>query len=412
MSVLSFDQKEVHRAQLFSLYLVIFFITLFPFSSAFASLINNVIPLTLIEKSFIYVSCILLIATGKSDELVSRTLIALYLGVIVITLQMLIYHNNLPLSLNAYVRLTFPFLLFALLSFHVRRFKLKTICAIKFCVFTLIGTTLCSILLGYSSGLGGEVLGRGVQLAGNKGFFIGANEVGLLLLLLLIVVNRVSSFTLRYMLLAAVMVCGGIVLTKSSLVASLCSALLMCYRFKLLRLLAFLLCMALVTYNFEVILILVADLTSGTFLDVGNQQFWQFLLRGRQNYIEAFFLNTNMDSITTLMRVVFIGMGENYVADTIATGIAIEQGRRSTFEADFLDLFFSMGGIYFMCYLTAIFCFLKSFFRYLCFEEKVFVGLIVVHAFIAGHVIYSPMITSTFVLLFFFIKYYSRTKTF
>jgi len=393
-----------NNTQRISIFLIYIFLFVFPFSSAFAIVANKIIPITLIEKSLIYLTCLLVISTGILNKAMFRSLILIGLALFIVLLQLLIYPHNFEISLNAFLRLTFPVLFYSAISTYIGYSGTDLSGRIGVCLFGLAFLSVLSILSGYVTGLGGEIGGRGESISGNKGFFIGANEVGILFLLILIVIGRLNSFILRITSFLAVLICGLIVLTKSSLVASLYSAYLLITRNEILRypmVLFVLICLA---YFFDSLSALFFEVTAGTFLDSTNQLFSQFLLRGRQFYFEAFFSNVNMDSLTNLIRFLFIGFGENYVADTIAEGIGIEAGRRSTFEMDILDLVFSMGVVFSVCYLVAVIYFLRSLFPYLFFAEKMIIFSVILHSILAGHVIYSPMITTTIVLVFFVVK--------
>lgn len=384
---------------------VTIFLFLFPISSSFAGPINSVLPLTILEKLIIYFSFLILALCHKIS---SQTLLSLFFTVFLLIVQLVLYNSNLGLSINALLRLTFPFILFVCLKHYSLSYRDSFVC-FKYCFFIFYFLTVLSILGGYMTGFGTDIGGRGESVSGNKGFFVGANEVGILLLLQTIVLNRLATPILRDMFLFGISVCGLIVLTKSSLMASLFSLFLIVYNHKTVRHIAFLFIVFLFLYYMESLILYISNLVAGTFLDVSIQSPAQFMLRGRQNYIDAFFENIDLNSNLNLFRFVFLGFGENYVADTIAKGLEIPLGRRSTFEMDLLDLCFSMGFIFSSLYLLLVFGFFVKLVRFLRWKEVCIILAIFFHAILAGHVVYSPMITCLLVILYFYVKQDSET---
>lgn len=331
-----------------------------------------------------------------------------FYSLFMLLIQLFFYSQNLHLSLNSWLRLMIPFFLFVSLGSLFRFYEAKIRYALYLSLGTLIFLAIFSILLGAFSGMGAEIGGRGTDIAGNKGFFIGANEVGILLLILLIFVNRMRSDYIRIFLLLAICVCGVIVLTKSSLVASCFAAVFIVNRYVYVKFFLMLGFTLLFSFYWSTIFEQAIIFTTGTFFDL-NQGIVQFLFRGRQVYMNAFFSGIDFDSYFNLIRLFFFGFGENFVADVIAKGIDIPVGRRSTFEADFLDLFFSYGLCFFILYISLVYVFVKNFFSSLYFLEKTVVSLILIHSVMAGHVIYSPLVTITIVLMYFYLSKNQKT---
>lgn len=399
------NELVIYKYKSMSFILLIIFLFIFPISSTFTSVFNNYLPFTLLEKILIYISCSLLVLNRRITVTSFIIISFVFLVLIVLIAQTIFYSDNFHLSVNSFLRLTFPFIFFLVMHELGKHYPYKLFKFIKLSLYGMLMLSVISILIGVLTGLGGDIGGRGVHFSGNKGFFVGANEVGLLLLINLILIERIGSHLYRNVGLALVFFSGLFVLTKSSLVASILIIGLIALRYRFVMYLSIIILLLFFATHFNAIFIQVSESVRGSFLDLENQSIVQFLFRGRQNYIDAFFYSFDNNKFSNLLSLIFIGLGENYVADTIAIGLGIELGNRSTFEMDLFDLLFSFGVVVTALYLILLTFFIRFMFKNLLLKERLIVVFIMLHSLMAGHVIYSPLITVTLVMLSFYVKY-------
>ena len=251
-----------------------------------------------------------------------------------------------------------------------------------------------SIVIGDVSGLGGNISGRGEGIEASKGFLIGANEVGLMLLLLssFLFSSANSAYKAPLFLKLVVSICftysAVAVFTKSSL-ATLIVILQKWYSqsknfSKVILALAFL---GFPTYFLIRFWDAVFAFLSSTFLNAMLEgDLIGFLFRGRQDYLGAIGNAAVESSYSYLFPLV--GMGEYLMRKMSEAPLALQPGKGSTFEMDFFDLigFYGLGSIVFIYFILKTLRSIQYDSRnntslFACF-------LVVLHSLLAGHVIF------------------------
>lgn len=268
-----------------------------------------------------------------------------------------------------------------------------------------------SLIVGTLTGAGGEIQGRGANFQGNKGFFIGANEVGIILCILTTIMYMVYRNNRKLLLLGAalvIMVCGIIVFTKSSLIASLLAVLFLWIKIHYLRPITIITIVSVIVYLRDNIT-LFWNFIEGSFFNTLFQNPISFLFRGRQHYIDAFMTNVQVyeHPVNSVVQV-FFGNGDWQTVQWISSGLGINSPFRTSFEMDFFDVLSALGLIGFSCYVF----FASKLFNVLgrssfCNNNKAIkLGIlaIIAHSFIAGHVIFSIQITLLLTILYAFSK--------
>ncbi|WP_159568091.1 O-antigen ligase family protein [Limnobacter sp. 130] len=266
--------------------------------------------------------------------------------------------------------------------------------------------------------MGTDIAGRGTDISGNRGFMIGANEVGLMLLLTapsvmvwiggLKVLYKIKNF----IALAIYCVSAIIVLTKSSIASILIpianwllhsgknrasSGLLISVK---LTSLSVLLIVLLIAYGNEIETILgktfLSSLIDGNMLG--------FIFRGRSDYYEAILpglINHDFNSI-----IILFGAGEGLIRSLSMAPLGRSASDATMFEMDALDLFWAYGWIGFFLYLTLIYYLIrKAKLSKLTPLHSFAIALTLIHSVLAGHVIFSPQVST---LIAFTLMLYSK----
>ncbi len=273
---------------------------------------------------------------------------------------------------------------------------------------------LLSLFLGKATGLGGEIGGRGVDIEAGKGFMIGANEVGLMLILSCPFVVADLLARLRSMALTALIAmllysaAGFYVFTKSSLAAPLvCSITL--YALSKARgpttlfiarmiLLGALAGISMAVMHFLDIIVAYADTTFfGALL---NEGMVSFLFRGRQTYIDALYPQLAGDDLHALF--LLFGAGEYSIRQMSLGPLSLGNHEGTNFEMDFFDLI----GAYGVAGTALYGILLASILNTLPMRQDLkpgtgfALGAVLVHSFMAGHVVFSPQVMTLVILCF------------
>jgi hypothetical protein len=272
---------------------------------------------------------------------------------------------------------------------------------------------IASLVLGEVSGLGGSIAGRGVDVEGKKGFMIGANEVGLMLLLTapytMFCFQRYYPFRFFPHLssLAVYTAAGLLVFTKSSLIAPVVTlvgwlSFGFSNRNKLKRWLFFIfVCItALALVNFVMGRIGdIVEFAMKTFMaTLVNDGLVNFLFRGRETYIDAIFPQLVNNEFNFL--IVLFGAGEYYIRTISVSPLMREVGEGSMFEMDMFDLLGSVGIVGTFFYISLIFILVKNIKpKNFLFVTKFALVLSIAHSFMAGHVLFSPQVTTIIALI-------------
>lgn len=271
---------------------------------------------------------------------------------------------------------------------------------------------LASLLAGGLTGLGGAIGGRGVEMEGGKGFMIGANEVGLMLILtqpflLYWLTAKTRSVLFSGLATVATYALAGVyVFTKSSLISA-CVAVFSAFRgfrkghvatralvWSGLALLVFFAVRAVVV-NVDAIEEFARKSFFSSLLDGGIMS---FLFRGRQNYINAIFPQLLAHDMNSLLYL--FGAGEHFMREVSVAPLFLLPGEGTTFEMDFFDLFAAYGLTGTVLYCSIVWHLIKrSNVRKIPADVWLAMISVFCHAFMAGHVLFSPQVTTILALL-------------
>lgn len=368
---------------------------LLPWIDAFASILGPVLPLY--KLSVLALGALLVYRHQEIYSLGLVTAFSCYL-LFQILLIALFVPESVAKNFNYSFRILYPLLLVALFQIE---FKKRGNAESLLSLFThsVCMAALSSLLLGYFTGFGGEIAGRGSLLSGSKGFYIGANEVGVILciaVLLVFLAKLPKYFQVAY--LVSITLSGVIVFTKSSLAASLLAMILLSMNFKLFRFFSYIGLFIFLYFAYTKIDKIMFFIENTFFRDLLIDPI-SFVLRGRQTYIDAFFDSAIFydDFLMSFKQLIF-GNGDYTTARWIGRSLEIssDAGIRTTFEMDFFDLLsgFGIAGVAFL--LVIIWQCASKIITFQInsrFFIKICVVAILAHSFLAGHVLFSLQVT-------------------
>lgn len=269
---------------------------------------------------------------------------------------------------------------------------------------------LLSLLVGQITGLGGAIGGRGLEAG--KGFMIGANEVGLMLLLTCPVVVADLHRRLRWTALVAIIAlplygwAAAYVFTKSSLfVPIVCAAAVfaLCQRAGGWSLrIAYLLLIAgsavVVSTVLNQLDLILTFVQSTFFQSLFDDGVVAFLFRGRQDYIEAIYPRLAGHELNALFWI--FGAGEFHVRAISEAPLMLVRGEGTTFEMDIFDLIACYGIVGTMVYAMLLRRTMAPIVRArLDWPTVLAVMAVLIHGFMAGHVVFSPQVMTLLILL-------------
>jgi hypothetical protein len=414
MSLTTFDYNRVDlRIREGFIFLVC---VLVPIADTFGATVKPYLPLALILRLVVWVfaACVLITTRTISKWL---RLMLFFTGVfflIQVVVHFFIFQDPRLLSMESasiMKLLYFPALLLALYAVAVEGVVSKE--AIHSSLIFLGALILVSLLLGEISGFGGSIAGRGVDIEGKKGFMIGANEVGLMLLLTVPITislfQRYAPFRFfPYLSLLVVYSAAGLlVFTKSSLVAPfvaliglLGSGISNGSRIRrFLFLISISIAAAILTYF---VISRIGDLIEfamKTFIAaLIDDGILSFVFRGRETYIDAIYpqLIGNDNNLLILL----FGSGEYYIRAISVAPLQRAFSDGTMFEMDLFDLIGSVGLVGSFLYFSVTLLTIKKVrIGNMLFINKMALMLAVMHSFLAGHVIFSPQVTTIIALI-------------
>lgn len=398
---------------------LIFILYIIPVFDTFGLLVNNYFPVLIVSRSLTFALACLIVFNSSQVQKGVKLLLVIY---IIYTLFSICIHSSLvnvdafAMEISTFIKLLyFPMSFLSLyVLFKDERIVLADMVNVIFRYALLI---FSSLIIGVITGYGGEITGRGADIEASKGFMIGANEVGLMLLLSIpFFIKRLSRFISFFKSnlvgLALYSISGIIVFTKSSLIAVVVALLIFLNNLNqfsrnkriILKSLIFSILAGLVLYAYRKLSEVVDFMTSTFFATLLEGDFVSFLFRGRQNYIDAIFPQLYENCNNWLFFL--FGVGEYYIRKISEVPLSLKAGQGSLFEMDFLDLFAMQGVIGFILFITLLY--------YIIRLSKVtkqrmhlfIISLTFLHSFMAGHVIFSPQVTSliSFILIISLIK--------
>ena len=388
-------------------------------ADTFGGLFQAYFPATLLLRGALVMYFLAYVFSTARTHIGTRLAWLVVLGFFVVKLLidylLLVDERVLSIEGGATLRLLyFPLLLAFLLDQRGR--GLLCHAAVRNALLTYGWLMLASLFIGELSGLGGSIGGRGTDIAAGKGFMIGANEVGLMLILTApfvgahLVRRSGNLFIGGVATLLLYGAAGVYVFTKSSLIATLVAAFAV-YRGFMARgplartgvrvglLVALLFALRVVIDNLAAI----EAFALGTFFQsLFNEGVISFLFRGRQGYISAIFPQL-LDHVHNAGIFLF-GAGELYVREISVQPLGLLAGEGTTFEMDFFDLFACYGLAGSAMYLGLVAHLVRKAGPIkFPLEMKLALFGIFAHAFMAGHVLFSPQVTTllALVLLYF-----------
>jgi hypothetical protein len=136
------------------------------------------------------------------------------------------------------------------------------------------------------------------------------------------------------------------------------------------------------------------DLAVNTFFAaLFNDGVVSFLFRGRDSYINAIYPQLADHDLNFIF--LLFGSGEFYMRAISVAPLMLEAGMGTTFEMDIFDILGSFGVIGSFLYSLLVYIFVRAIKpRGFLFETKLALFLLSVHAFMAGHVLFSPQVTT------------------
>lgn len=382
-----------------------------PVLDTFGLLINHYFPFLIVFRSICFILSLSLVFRSRhindSFKLI-LFLIILYLC-ITILFHLLIFQISATSEISGIVKLLyFPSTFLAF--FHLLKDDKVNLAYIKRLIYRYGILLFLSLFIGYFSGYGGVVTGRGLSIEGSKGFMIGANEIGLMLVITIPILylnfNYFSSKLLNNIfLLSFYLFSGVIVFTKSSLISSLMALWLFFlfvkklkpisrYIIRFLMLIGFLFLTVFLRKNYNE---LIAFTNTTFFKTMLDGEVVKFLFRGREAYINAI-APILYDSSVNFLIFVF-GAGEYYIRKVSEVPLGLDLGGGTLFEMDFFDLLAMFGVIGFILYTAILIMILKIARLGKSFFVSLIVILIFLHSFIAGHVLFSPQVTTLLSLI-------------
>lgn len=387
--------------------LAYFFLMFYTLFDAFAALG----PFNSLVKVFFY--GLVFYLTIKNYAFNSKILFMLILLILSFLMQLLLDPSSFKINFRGIIIIFNPFiffLLFSLISNKEKFFSLNS--------FLLFFRAFYSAI--YLSLILGKITGVGIYYRFTKaaycGYFLGINEIGIYLILIVIYLLFLKKDLFKgeiVFVLITNMLFGYLVFTKSSLAATLFSFIALNLLFKPVKVASlFLFC------TFSLLSLFTGTiftqfftkvLSKSDYIELLSSNFIHFLFNSRELYFEAFFKDFTLN-IKTFFQLLFFGLGDFQVVKYISSnlywleGVEINELGRASFEMDFFDLFFSKGVLFTSLYLYFFIQLVKGIGKTSGVFIKLLIFAIIVHSFLAGHVLFSTGITSVSLFLYFFVQ--------
>lgn len=394
---------EIRDVSRFYLLIVLFVL---PFLDTFGLLVNNYFPFLVLFRGLSFALILMVVFTSnklsKSIK-ITLALLSIYLFFFLLIHLILFQESSLSEIPGLLKFLYFPYMFFGLYSLFAS--GLLTFRSLENVVYKYGILIILSILIGRVTGFGGDIVGRGSGIQASKGFMIGANEVGLMMILTApTVIKRIEFFQLRALpktaATALLLLSGITVFTKSSLISIFVSLWAFIKESKVLNwfwkrlvqlsfLCGFLFGLVKVLKNLDEIRTFFA---STFFNSILEGQFLSFFFRGRQDYISAIYPQLE-ESMSNFLIFLF-GTGEYYIRHISEAPLGLKEGAGTLFEMDFFDILAMHGIIGLVLYLIILFQIVRVSKIIQNKEYTILLFFVFLHSFLAGHVVFSPQVTS------------------
>jgi len=389
--------------------LIILLFYIIPVLDTFGLLLNKYFPFLILSKGIVFFMGLYIFS---STVYISKQVKLLILFFIMYVLASIFLHaiilnnpNVIKIEAIALIKLMyFPILFFSLFILYKK--NLINYLQIEKVMFLYGILLLISLYLGYMTGYGGEVRGRGTSIEATKGFMIGANEIGIMLFLTIpffkIKTRKYFSSIKAHFISIVLYTIGGVILfTKSSLIAILVSFVYFEYssnKLEKIKRLFFnfsilILILASSIYIYTVFADIIEFFTTTFFISLVEGDVISFLFRGRQTYIEAIYPQL-LENIYNYIILLF-GVGEYYIRYISEIPLSLQSNQGSLFEMDFFDLFAMYGLIGSVIYLYIIYIIFKlSKINKGEMSILFILALVLIHSLLAAHVLFSPQVTT------------------
>lgn len=317
---------------------------------------------------------------------------------------------SISLNFKALIRIFNPFLFFMCLSHVKKQCFSRNLFLTFFRVFYI--STYLSLFLGKITGIGLNYrLGRDAF----AGFFLGANAIGIMLIIIQIYLLFLYPVIYRFeifVILICNIIFGYYVFTKSSLVAAFFAFVFLHLFFKSIRRISILIFIyVLIVSIFKDTFfkrILYEILENSAYINILTSNFIHFLFNSREIYFESFFNHLDLN-IFSFLQLFIIGFGDYGVVERILPGLDwitetnINLVGRATFEMDFFDLFFCHGAMFTILYGLYLIKYIKFMVKRGGFWVTLLLISLLIHSFLAGHVLHATSATGVLIFLYFFV---------
>jgi hypothetical protein len=389
-------------------------------ADTFGGLVQDIFPATLILRTAMVGFLIIYILGSATYQQNLRILWLVFVGYLLIRIivDCIVFQNLqvLFLELGAALKLIYFPLLYNYLYMQILKGK---ICAndIRGLLSIYGWLILVSLMLGNMTGLGGTIGGRGIGMEGGKGFMIGANEVGLMLLLsapfvgmdiMRLLRSNVLGGMVQFIVYAAA---GWHVFTKSSLLVVFTNTFFVYRKFvKLGRYTKWSIRIILLGFGMYVAVQTMRSLDEieafaldTFFAALISDDFVSFLFRGRQDYISAIYPQLIKHDLNGVFLV--FGAGEFFIRELSIGPLMLNQGQGTTFEMDLFDLVGAYGIIGALLFGTVVITMVpKADLNCIPLDIKIAIFCVLLHAIMAGHVLFSPQVTTLIALILLYFR--------
>lgn len=387
--------------------LAYFFLMFYTLFDAFAA----IGPFNSLVKIFFYALVFCLIIKNYSFN--GKIFFMLLLLILSFIVKLVIEPSSFKLNFRSMITIFNPFIFFLLFSSLSNKEKFFSLKPFRLFFRIFYGAVYSSLILG-------RITGVGLYLRFTKfaycGYFLGTNEIGIYLILILIYLLFLKNYLFEseiFFVLIANMLSGYLVFTKSSLAAAFFSFIALNLLFKPIKILSiFLFCSIIFVSLFKETFFtkfFIKTFSQSTYIELLTSNLVHFIFNSRELYFAAFFKDFTLDT-KSFFQILFFGLGDFQVVKYIIANLYWTQGfgvneiGRAAFEMDFFDLFFFHGVIFTSLYIYFLIQLVKGIGEFGGFFIKLLIYSIIIHSFLAGHVLFSTGVTNVSLFLYFFVQ--------
>lgn len=372
--------------------------------------IASIAPFYLLARLFIYSILLYIIFNKKFITFFDSVGIALV--PISLFIHFLMAPSSISINLRPALNILHPFILYLIFNNLDNKEEIFSKENSKLFLRISYLFIFLSLVLGKVTNLGNRIGSRGA-IDGLGGFFIGANEIGIIMIIVIIyiywLINQLSKME-AYTLLFIFSILGCLVFTKSSIIAALIAMGILITHSKAFRIFFILIFSLILLYYSTKIIKAYNFLKNNTFFSDAFTNIFAFIFRGRQNYFSAFFLNLEITRLK-IIELIFIGFGSHTITGQLTSNIwFFRDAPFKDLEMDFFDLFFSLGLLFTLYYFYYVTRFFITIYKNSNLKVGALLFLILLHAFLAGHVFFSTQCINILILFYFFVRHNPQDK--